>query len=721
MGRYCTRIFGRFGFALVGLLWVGLGGKVQAGGGPENLILVVNQSDSSSLLLANHYCQLRGVPSGNVVYLSSVPKKSTLTLDEFRDLILKPIFEAIRERKLEQQIDLIVYSSGFPAAIGVGPDQELFFKKIAEQGSPIPEEMKKVFAPTASLTTLTYFAVPVLQGQPAYFPLDSNRYYRGDASQLLERPFVGQLAEQFAEALKAIEAGQYAAALEKLEPLQEKHPGQVAVGWQLARAHALLKQNREAVEALTKCVRNGLQYRGLVLAEPAFKSLLEDPLFKGLVSRIPDERFDFQMSHSFSSRHSWGLNGAINGNPEQGMNYLLSTMLAYTWDTGMSEKDALEALRRSVAADGTHPKGTVYYTETADIRTTTRKPGFAAAMLKLKRLGLVGEVSQATVPPGKRDLIGAMLGSAGINWPEYDCEITPGAIVENLTSYGAVFGPNPGQTQCTEFIKWGAAGSSGTVVEPYALQEKFPHPMIQVHYARGCSLAESFYQSVQGPMQLLVIGDALCQPFAEFPEVTAGEVPKEVAGTIRIGLRAKEASPEVAGVEIYLDGRLAGRRPGLTDVVFESEKVSDGYHELRLVPVAAGLIQPRQTLRFELMVNNRGQAVSLKSDDVQLDEADTLEMSAETTLKGPLRLLRGAEVLAENGGNSASFSLPARKLGRGEVDLIAVTLDERGREVRSRPLKVTVTGSLRDQPEVVNIPPDPKPESPPVPAKPPGG
>lgn len=688
-----------------------------AGGGPENLLLVVNQDDAGSLLLANRYIALRDIPPINVVHLSGVPRQTQITLEQFRTLILKPIVEVIRERKLDQQIDLVVYSGGFPAAVNVTPMQEIFFRELAARGEPLPEEAKKIFSPTASLTALTYFAFSVLANQPNYFSPSANRYFRGDASRVLTQPFVGKLANEYDAALKASEAGEHAKAIELLKPLQAAHPIQVAVAWQMARAEAAQGKEREACENLSRAVRNGLTFRGLVLTEPAFKPLLEQPLFKGLVSRIPDERFDFLVSQGFSSRYCWARNGSINSDPNQGLNYLLSTILAYTWDTGLSERDALAALERSVAADASQPRGTIYFSETADIRTTTRKPNFAAAMLKLKRLGLGSEVIQAVVPPGKHDIAGAMLGSASINWPEYNCQITPGAIVENLTSFGAVFGPNPGQLQCTEFLKWGAAGSSGTVVEPYALQQKFPHPMIQVHYARGCSLAEAFYQSVESPMQLLVVGDALCQPYARFPQVAAGTVPKEVEGTITIELSRPNSSPEIAAIEIYLDGRFADRRPGLNPVVFESAKVTDGYHELRLVAIATGLIQSRQTLKFPIWVNNRGESVTLSADRTALDVEETIALEATTTLSGPVQLVRGGEILAERESGAAPFSLPAAKLGRGEVELHAVSRDQRGREVRSLPLKLEIRGPVRDQPLVVTRPPPPPPSK----NQPPGG
>ncbi|MDB4468584.1 hypothetical protein N9093_01865, partial [bacterium] len=46
-----------------------------AGGGPENLILIVNADSASSKLLANHYIHGRGIPRSNVIYLEGVPDR----------------------------------------------------------------------------------------------------------------------------------------------------------------------------------------------------------------------------------------------------------------------------------------------------------------------------------------------------------------------------------------------------------------------------------------------------------------------------------------------------------------------------------------------------------------------------------------------------------------------------------------------------------------------
>jgi len=108
-----------------------------------------------------------------------------------------------------------------------------------------------------------------------------------------------------------------------------------------------------------------------------------------------------------------------------------------------------------------------------------------------------------------------MIGISDFDWNASKSKILPGAIVEHFTSFGGIISERNGQTPCTEFIANGASGTSGTVTEPYALQQKFPTAFMQVQYCRGWSLAESYYQSLSGPYQLLIIGDPLCRPWAK--------------------------------------------------------------------------------------------------------------------------------------------------------------------------------------------------------------
>ena len=91
----------------------------------------------------------------------------------------------------------------------------------------------------------------------------------------------------------------------------------------------------------------------------------------------------------------------------------------------------------------------------------------------------------------------------------------PGAIADSLTSFGGViFGTNS-QTNLLAFINAGAAGSYGTVAEPGNDTQKFPNPQVYFYQARGFSLAESYYQSVNVPYLGLMVAEPLAAPFAQ--------------------------------------------------------------------------------------------------------------------------------------------------------------------------------------------------------------
>ena len=72
----------------VACCWFSPGQEARAGGGPENLMLVVNADDPSSMLLANHYVRLRKIPPCNVVYLTGVPQSVDMALETFQVKIM---------------------------------------------------------------------------------------------------------------------------------------------------------------------------------------------------------------------------------------------------------------------------------------------------------------------------------------------------------------------------------------------------------------------------------------------------------------------------------------------------------------------------------------------------------------------------------------------------------------------------------------------------------
>ena len=117
------------------LAWIICGSPVAAfaGGGPENLVLVVNANSESSKLLANYYIRGRGIPSRNVIYLADIPDREIIQWPQFRAQILEPLLNEIQRRKLVGQVDYVVYSSDFPTTIVIGEHRTKLLEKLKEQ------------------------------------------------------------------------------------------------------------------------------------------------------------------------------------------------------------------------------------------------------------------------------------------------------------------------------------------------------------------------------------------------------------------------------------------------------------------------------------------------------------------------------------------------------------------------------------------------------------
>lgn len=184
-------------------------------------------------------------------------------------------------------------------------------------------------------------------------------------------------------------------------------------------------------------------------------------------------------------------------------------------------ESAVNNLRRSIQADGTFPQGTIYLMVNSDIRSKTRQPDFNRTIESIARLALQKKYDRlqakredGTLPQNKTDIIGLVAGSAVLDWSKSGSQIVPGAFCEHLTSFGGALYGTCGQTPLTAFLLAGAAGSSGTVTEPFAIAQKFPSCAFHVHYISGLTQIESFYHSIRWPYQTLYVGDPLCQPWS---------------------------------------------------------------------------------------------------------------------------------------------------------------------------------------------------------------
>ena len=260
--------------------------SVLAGGGPENVLLVVNPRSPASLSIANHYVQLRRIPPNNLFFLPWDPKADTTDVGTFRQRILVPILRTIEERKLAEQIDYVIYSCDFPWGINVDSDlqkpSELLLREGAaikaasenkpdgkpDQKPPDKSDLLQPYTNVASLNGLTYLWQPVVVESPNYLLMHSNSYMRHPSDQAGDAPASG-----------------------------------------------------------------------------------------------------------FRGNRQYGQRGEVVATG--GRRYFLSMMLGVTAGRGNTLDKVLYYLKRSAKADGTHPKGTIYFVQNDDIRSKVRHAAFS--------------------------------------------------------------------------------------------------------------------------------------------------------------------------------------------------------------------------------------------------------------------------------------------------------------------------------------------------------
>ena len=402
-----------------------------------------------------------------------------------------------------------------------------------------------------------------------------------------------------------------------------------------------------------------------------------------------------QSSAQFSSFTIFGPDGEIDA--KHGRHYLLSMMLGVTSGRGNSRQEVLDYLSRSAPADGTHPNGTIYFMQNSDIRSKVRDRRFPEAVNKLNSLGVAAEILQGTLPENKPDVQGVMTGVRNFDWKAAHSTIRPGAICEHFTSSGGDLRTNGDpQTPLCDWLRYGTAAASGTVTEPYACHYKFPAPMLQVHYARGCTVAESFYQSVLCPYQLLIVGDPLCRPWANIPKIDVDGLAAggNVHGNLKLTPQARFAGGvEVDHFEMVLDGVTLLQCPAGGSFAFNTAALSDGAHELRIVAMSKGPLASWGEKIIALNCANHDRTIQVSCLPAK---TVSIKKSLLITVKSPgsklIQVTRGTMLLGRINGESGQIEVPAAKLGSGPVEINAVGQGGGGikSNVLARPLEIMV-------------------------------
>ena len=280
---------------------------------------------------------------------------------------------------------------------------------------------------------------------------------------------------------------------------------------------------------------------------------------------------------------------------------LPSMMLGYTGERGNSRETVLKCLRSGIASDGTRPTGTVFFVTSDDIRAQCRQWQFEPVRRDLIQLGVRAETTRA-FPAGRKDIMGLMMGTADLN-PGADNRYLPGSMAEHLTSMAGAF-QTPSQTKISAWIEAGTAGAAGAVVEPMSVWQKFPSARFFVHYANGCSMMESFFQSIRCPLQLLIVGDPLARPWAPTNVVlrVEGLESNTVSGVVKAHAEARSGPGCRYWRFLYLlDGKAVGRS---ADLVLDTSAIPEGPHQLRVVAYGPGLVRDQVFVERTVVVGN---------------------------------------------------------------------------------------------------------------------
>ncbi len=579
-----------------------------AGGGPENLFLVVNPDSPDSVAVANEYIALRQIAPINVLRLSGVPTTPTISVADFKTKILRPILDAIHQRGLELQIDYIVYSAGFPFAVDISADMA---------GKQFPRYVTQ----PASLTGMTYFRDLCLAGNTDYLADDANYYGRGykpkegasfpsggPAVQATLRTLLEQLQQMPRGGLAADKVAALDNAIAIVDQQSRRRRADANALYDLAGVLALQSWPDQAMGSLTAAYEAGWLIGYVTSVDPDLASLHDRADFKDLVARMKSSIVIPDPPQPFHSSTAWDRSGNVT-TAADGRHYVLSAMLAYTGGPANTLDEALACLKSAASADGLGAHGTIYFMASTDwARSGTREWLFQSAIEALQKLGVHGAVLSAGLPDDRSDVAGCVVGLAAFNWKDCHSTLLPGAFCDHLTSFAGVMTGGTGQTMLSEWIRYGAAASSGTVTEPYAIPVKFPSPFLHVYYAAGCSLAEAFYQSLKSPYQQLLVGDPLCRPWARIPAVRVDGLKEDqvVAKAVKLTPTSQRVGKPVR-YELFVDGvRRESCGEGQSFPLDlsshgELQGLAEGDHEARIVAIAGPLeTTSRLILRFRV-------------------------------------------------------------------------------------------------------------------------
>lgn len=205
--------------------------------------------------------------------------------------------------------------------------------------------------------------------------------------------------------------------------------------------------------------------------------------------------------------------GSASTHPMRDLGVRLSMLLAAS---DVTQAKAL--INRGVASDGTLSEpgpqpANVHFVSTSDTLRSVRRQLFPPAG-PVQTFGIDVHLDQTEALRDADRVLMYLTGRTHVDGLD-SVNFLPGALADHLTSFGGVLDKPNSQMTVMSWIQAGATASHGTVSEPCAHLQKFPHPqLLLLFYVQGASAMEAYWKSVAWPSQSLFVGEPLAAPFA---------------------------------------------------------------------------------------------------------------------------------------------------------------------------------------------------------------
>ena len=336
-------------------------------------------------------------------------------------------------------------------------------------------------------------------------------------------------------------------------------------------------------------------------------------------------------SRGFRSRYLWDPAGEKSTEAGKGQRYLLSDDAGSYAGRGNTVDEVLTYLRRAAAADGTRPKGTIYFMWNKDIRSATRDKCFEAVARQINALGVRAKVQQGIVPDGAKDVAGMMVGAFGFRLGEIGNHDSPRrhlrtpderrrCLDEGRLPNAAQRIPSPWRRR-RERHRGRTARDSGQVSAPFAATALRPRLLA----GRGVLPID---QRSVSTARSSAIRCASRGPWRRKSWWTGIKADQQVSGPLTIKPSAVIAGGRAVGsFDTFIDGRMVAHSPPGSSFTIDTTKLADGYHELRVVGIRPTPIETQGRIIVPFSVRNHDAPIELKTSLYRAKFAEKFHIS----------------------------------------------------------------------------------------------